>query len=306
MFIAVMLMTVTAIREVERILHQRRRLGGQVGAARTSESLLVKRATDNSFFRWVTASTSISDVQERRKLGQALLLAGFENPNATIWYVVARFSLAIALPILFLSLQSISPKPASGFGSIFWPMLLCGAGLLLPGWLLASRAASRRVQLEAEFPDALDLMVVCVEAGLSLDAAFLRVGQEISESHPGIAHEFARVSEQLRAGRARPEALRTMVDRTGVDAIKSFVSLLIQTEALGTGIAQTLRTYSKEMRDTRYVKAEEKAMRIPVLMTIPLVVCILPVIVTALLLPAMIDVVRTLIPSLMGVQTPGL
>jgi tight adherence protein C len=143
-------------------------------------------------------------------------------------------------------------------------------------------------------------MVVCVEAGLSLDAAFLRVGHEIEESHPGIANEFARVSEQLRAGRARSDALRTMADRTGVPAIKSFVSLLIQTEMLGAGIAQTLRTYSKEMRETRFVNAEEKAMRIPVLMTIPLVVCILPVIITALLLPAAIDVMRTLVPALSG------
>jgi len=91
-----------------------------------------------------------------------------------------------------------------------------------------------------------------------------------------------------------------MVDRTGVNAIKSFVALLIQTEMLGTGIAQTLRTFSTEMRETRFIKAEEKAMRIPVLMTIPLVACILPVIVTALLLPALIDVARTLMPALTG------
>ena len=143
-------------------------------------------------------------------------------------------------------------------------------------------------------------MVVCVEAGLSLDAAFVRVGAEIFESHPAIAREFESVSEQLRAGRARPDALRVMADRTGVGAIKSFVTLLIQTEMLGAGIAQTLRTFSSEMRETRYVRAEEKAMRIPVMMTIPLVACILPMIVTALLLPAIIDVVRTLMPALMG------
>jgi tight adherence protein C len=91
-----------------------------------------------------------------------------------------------------------------------------------------------------------------------------------------------------------------MADRTGVPAIKSFAALLIQTEMLGAGIAQTLRTFSNEMRETRFIKAEEKAMRIPVLMTIPLVACILPVIVTALLLPALIDVVRTLMPALTG------
>jgi tight adherence protein C len=141
-------------------------------------------------------------------------------------------------------------------------------------------------------------MVVCVEAGLSLDAAFIRVGQEVKESHPRIAEEFDRVSEQLRAGRGRAEALRAMADRTGVPAVRSFVALLIQTETLGASIAQTLRTFSNEMRETRFIKAEEKAMRIPVLMTLPLVCCILPVIVTALLLPAIIDVMRTLMPAL--------
>ena len=93
-----------------------------------------------------------------------------------------------------------------------------------------------------------------------------------------------------------------MADRTGVGAIRSFAALLIQTEALGSGIAQTLRVFSAEMRETRYLKAEEKAMRVPVLMTIPLVACILPVIVTALLLPAIIDVMRTLLPALTGVH----
>jgi len=146
----------------------------------------------------------------------------------------------------------------------------------------------------------LDLMVVCVEAGLSLDASFVRVGQEMAQSHPGISGEIERVTDQLRAGRARPDALRAMADRTGVSGIKSFVALLIQTEVLGSSIAQTLRTFSSEMRETRFIKAEEKAMRIPVLMTIPLVACILPVIITALLLPAMIDVSQTLMPALTG------
>ncbi len=227
-----------------------------------------------------------------------MLLAGINSPNAPIWYVIGRFSLAIALPALYLLAQSLSLHPASGFAVVFWPLVLCGIGLLAPSRILANRATARQTQIEFEFPDALDLMVVCVEAGLSLDAAFIRVGQEIGESHPRIGEEFERVSEQLRAGRARPEALRAMANRTGVGALKSFVALLIQTEMLGAGIAQTLRTFSTEMRETRFMKAEEKAMRIPVIMTIPLVACILPVIVTALMLPAIIDVTRTLMPAL--------
>jgi len=300
-FGAVVLVTVAVMRELERFLDQRRRLGGQtVTGGLSVPSLLAKRASENAFFRWVQVSTSISDPDERNQLRSSLMLAGFNSPNATIWYVIARFSLAILLPGLFILSQFVSAKPQTGLGVVIYPIILCALGLYAPSRILSILASSRQQEMEFEFPDALDLMVVCVEAGLSLDAAFVRVGRETAESHPRISEEFGRVSEQLRAGRARPDALRAMADRTGVPAIKSFAALLIQTEMLGAGIAQTLRTFSTEMRETRFIKAEEKAMRIPVLMTIPLVACILPVIVTALLLPAIIDVVRTLMPALTG------
>lgn len=300
-FTAVAMVTVGVVREVERHVEQRRRLGGEAAArAAAASSLLARRTSDTAFFRWVQASTSISDTNERSRLRQALVLAGFENPNAVVWYVVCRFALAISLPGIFILMQFLSAKPSTGLGIVIWPLVLCGVGLYAPSRILSGLASSRQTNLEIEFPDALDLMVVCVEAGLSLDASFVRVGQEMAESHPLISGEMERVTEQLRAGRARPDALRAMADRTGVNAIRSFVALLIQTEMLGAGIAQTLRTFSAEMRETRFIKAEEKAMRIPVLMTIPLVACILPVIVTALLLPAMIDVTQTLMPALTG------
>jgi len=300
-FSIVMFLTVAVFREVERIMGQRRRLGGPDGSLNLSATpLMAKRGSDNAFFRWVQASTSISDTNERSRLRQALTLAGYESPNAVIWYVIARFALAILLPSAYVLLQLNSAKPETGSSSFLYPLGLCAIGLYLPSRILSSLASNRQTELEIEFPDALDLMVVCVEAGLSLDAAFVRVGQEIGESHPRISGEFDRVSEQLRAGRALADALRSMADRTGVNAIRSFVALLIQTETLGTAIAQTLRTFSNELRETRFIRAEEKAMRIPVLMTIPLVACILPVIVTALLLPALIDVTRTMMPALMG------
>jgi tight adherence protein C len=298
-FSAVTLLTMTVLREVERVLDQRRRLGGESVAGHMRSTPLIARRSDNAFFRWILSSTSVSDPEERQRLRQSLLLAGFSDPNAPVWYVIGRFSLAVLLPGLFILLQLSSSKPVTGFSLIYWPLILCAIGLFIPGRILASLASSRQNQIQAEFPDALDLMVVCVEAGLSLDAAFIRVGQETAESHPRISEEFERVSEQLRAGRARPDALRAMADRTGVPAIKSFAALLIQTETLGASVAQTLRTFSSEMRQARFIRAEEKAMRIPVLMTIPLVACILPVIVTALMLPAMIDVVRTLMPALL-------
>ena len=285
-------------REVERVIEQRRRLGGEgPTAARSAAPLLQGRGVENRFFQWVQASTSISEPAQRKKLRAELALAGFENPAAPVWFVIIRFLLAIGDPLIFAFSRILTSKPLAGSGFLFGVVIFGALGFLAPSFYIRQRARARRMDLEVEFPDALDLMVVCVEAGLGLDAAFIRVGEEIQESHPRIAKEFGRLAEELRAGRSRAEALRAMADRSDVQGIRSFVALVIQTDVLGASIAQTLRTYSAEMRQTRYLRAEEKAMRIPVLMTIPLVVCILPVIVGALLLPAVIDVIRYLGPA---------
>src|SRR6266567_4363981 len=148
-FSAVALMTVGTVREIERMLNQRRRLGGQGEVEQSSSTpLWARRTGENAVFRWVLASSSISDVQERQKLRQALVLAGIDSPNAPIWYVICRFSLAILLPALFLLLQLVSAKPATGFGVVFWPIVLCGIGLLAPSRILAYRASARQSQLE--------------------------------------------------------------------------------------------------------------------------------------------------------------
>ena len=285
---------------------QRRRLGQPAHKGIASEPTLVKALKiKNPFLLWVESSTSIGDSKERQKLVGELASAGFTHPTAPIWYVIFRFALAIGLPLGLLAGRGLfAPKMAESW-LIFWSLVLCGVGLVAPSSFVGRRASSRRAELEREFPDALDLMVVCVEAGLSLDAAFVKVGQEMRESHIRIAEEFARVSEQLRAGRGLADTLRGMADRCDVSGVRSFAALVTQTEALGVSIAQTLRTYSMEMRETRFLKAEERAMRIPVLMTIPLVACILPVVVTSVMLPASIDLIRNVLPALTALHGGG-
>jgi tight adherence protein C len=281
----------------------RRRLADQSAPqarAAAAGSLIKKAGVKNPFLEWVRSTSSLKDPKDNTKLRRDLFMAGFEGPAAPVIYFVVRISMAIGLPIAFLLAQALLPKPMTGLPLIFGALGLCGLSLVLPRAFVDNRANGRREKLEHEFPDALDLLVVCVEAGLGLEAAFVRVGQEINESHPRMAEAFDRVSQELRAGRSRIDALRSMSDRVDVDAVKSFVALLIQTDALGTSIGQTLRTYSNETRANRFLKAEEKAMRIPVLMTMPLVACILPVIIVALLLPPIIDVIRTLAPALAG------
>jgi tight adherence protein C len=278
----------------------RRRMGDPDQArAAPSGGVLKSNAVDNRFLQWIQ-SALLTDTADRSKLRRDLALAGFDHPAAPAVYVAARLSLAIGLPLVLIIAPALLGRPIQGLGAIVVPLLLCGIGLILPRTLLSRRANGRREALEFEFPDALDLMVVCVEAGLGLEAAVVRVAAEVKHSHPRIAEEFGRLSTEMEAGRGRADALRAMSERIDVDSVKSFVALLIQTEALGVSIAQSLRTYSVEMRESRFLKAEEKAMRIPVLLTVPIVACFMPVIVVALLLPPMIDVMRVLLPQLAG------
>ena len=297
-FALVVAVVLAGVRLTESMLDVRRRLGTSSQTVAGAAGVMRADAPTSAFLRWVLRATS--DDKDKDKLARDLRLAGFTHPSAGALFVVARCSLAIGLPLGFILFESVSAKHMSSVPLIIFAVALCGLGLIIPKAVVDNRSNARRTQLEQEFPDCLDLMVVCVEAGLGLEAAFVRVADDVEESHPRIAEEFNRMSDELRAGRSRADALRNLANRVEVDALKSFVALLIQTDSLGTSIGQTLRTYAAEMREHRFLKAEEKAMRVPVLMTIPLVACILPVIVTALLLPPIIDVIRTMVPALKG------
>jgi tight adherence protein C len=302
-FALVVGVTLYVMRRAQMAAQTGRRLRGEAKRAPIEprgESVVRQQKVKNRLLAWVQSSTSLKDKEDRSKLDKSLRDAGFDSPSAPAIFFIVRFGLAIGLPFAFLIAQTMSATPLTGMKLIFGALILCAIALILPQAVVDRMGQGRRNQLEREFPDALDLMVVCVEAGLGIEAAFVRVGEEVVHSHPRISQEFEMVSQELRAGRTRAEALRNLGNRTNVPAVTSFATLLIQTDALGTSVGQTLRIYSQEMRETRFLKAEEKAMRIPVLMTVPLVACILPVIITALLLPAIIDVIRTLMPALAG------
>jgi len=290
-------------RRVESEFVVRRRLRGEAKAPERSTSDSLVRAQDprNSVLAWVQNS-SLKDPKERQTLRRDLARAGFEGQSAPAIYVVVRFCLAAGLPVAFIFGQRFLEKPVTGLMFILIPAILAAVGLILPRAFIDNRAGARGRDLEDEFPDALDLMVVCIEAGLALEASFIRVGDETATSHPRISEEFQIVSQELRAGRTRADALRNLGERAQVPMISSFVGLLIQTDALGGSVAQTLRIYSQEMRAHRILRAEEKAMRIPVLLTIPLVACILPVIFAAVLLPAVLDYLRLMAPAMAGQQ----
>jgi tight adherence protein C len=204
------------------------------------------------------------------------------------------------LPVIVLLLYGLS-ESSPGIVKLYFSLVIAAAvGLYLPNIYIRARGDRRQRELINSFPDALDLMLVCVEAGLGLEAAFSRVGMEMTGSHPLIAEQFGTVVLELRAGRSHEEAMRRLADRTGSDEIRAFSTLLIQSSKLGSSIAQTLRVYAAEMREKRRMRAEEKAHRLPVLISVPLVACMLPTMIGVLMLPAAIRTVRAIVPALQG------
>lgn len=245
------------------------------------------------------AGLSLVDTRDKA-VRQLLVAAGYTAPHAPRVYTLVRLVGVIALPALVLLnfwLAGSSPSITKLYFSL---VVAAALGLYVPTLFVRAKADRRRQEIINDFPDALDLMLICVEAGLGLEAAFARVGMEMTESHPRIAEQFGSVVLELRAGRSREDALRRMADRAGADEIRAFATLLIQSTKLGSSIAQTLRVYAAEMREKRRMRAEEKAHRLPVLLSIPLVVCMLPVMIGVLMLPAAIRVMRAVLPALAG------
>lgn len=233
-------------------------------------------------------------------LRSRLVGAGYRSEAAPRVYSFIRLTMVIALPLLAFFLIWLTGNTPSTTKLFMTGIIAAAMGLYLPSLFVRVKAERRQRDLINGFPDALDLMLVCVEAGLGLEAAFSRVGMEMTRSHPLLAEQFGAVVLELRAGRSQEDALRRMADRAGADEIRAFATLLIQSQKLGSSVGQTLRTYAAEMRERRRMRAEEKAHRLPVLMSIPLVTCMLPVMIGVLMLPAVIRTIRILMPALRG------
>lgn len=273
-----------------------------VGAAGIAHETLTGRR-DTAWVKLVDqierAGLNLTDTKSDA-LREKLLAAGYESPAAPRLYTLLRLVLVIALPSLMVLLFVSGGDELSFVKLYIFGSLAALFGLFVPALFIGARAGRRREGMINQFPDCLDLMLVCVEAGLGLEAALDRVAREMVRSHPLVAHLLASATMRLRAGASREEALRRMADDARVDEIRSFSALLIQSDKLGTSISTTLRVYSAEMRERRKMRAEEKAHRLPVLISIPLVVCMLPVMIGTLMLPAAIRVIRDLVPALAG------
>jgi Flp pilus assembly protein TadC len=234
------------------------------------------------------------------ELRQKMIAAGFTSPAAPKLFTLTRLLLVLLLPTIYVLIANAGGNELSFLRLYLFGSGLALLGLYLPNLVVTARADRRREAITNGFPDCLDLMLVCVEAGLGLEAAMDRVGREMVHSHPLVSELLSGATLHLRAGSARDEALRKMGDRSGVEEVRSFATLLIQSDKLGTSIGETLRVYSDEMREKRRMRAEEKAHRLPVLISIPLVVCMLPTMIGVLMLPGAVRIVREMAPALAG------
>ena len=213
-----------------------------------------------------------------------LIQAGYRSPqHATIYN---------GLRVLCAGLGFISVFLFTGFDS---PLLLAGItalGFFLPRFMLKKKLAARQRRIRLGLPDGLDLTVICVEAGLSLDQAMMRVGEDLRTAHPELSAEFHLFDLEARAGKPRVEALRNLAERTGVDDIRSLVGTLIQTDRFGPSVAQALRVHSDSLRTARRQRAEEQAAKTTVKMIIPLVLFVMPSLIFVTVGPAVIQLLK--------------
>jgi tight adherence protein C len=226
---------------------------------------------------------------EMGKLQKKLVCAGYRNKEALTIFMGIRLAASITA-------FAIASSPLVGRPNVFLAIGVAAVGYLLPSMALGRIAKKRQHRIRLSLADVLDLLVVSVEAGLGLDQALQRVGEELSSTHKDLSEELRLVNLEMRAGKARSEALRNLADRTGVDDLTSLAAMLIQTDKFGTSVAQSLRVHSDTLRTKRRQRAEEAAAKTGVKMVFPLVFCIFPAIWVVTIGPAAIRFVQVLFP----------
>lgn len=291
-------------------VHRRLRLRRRFRAFGTETSSRSGPATEtNDGLRWVAsverymaplAALSMPEASEEISgLRRRLLHAGWRSPRALTTFVAARTLLALSLPTLaWFAIQALpgaAPSLAIQAAGLF---IAAASGYLVPAvWLNACIRRRQRAIFEA-FPDALDLMLVCVESGLGLDLAIQRVAAELRTHCAPLADELELVCAEMRAGSTRERVLQRLSDRVGLDEIAGFAAMLTQADRFGTSIGDALRVQADSLRTTRRLRAQEEAAKVPVKLMLPLVFCIFPAMFTVLLGPAAIRIWRVLIPAL--------
>ena len=223
-----------------------------------------------------------------------MLRAGYRGRNAVRTFHAAQFLLGIgflSLGVLY-ALVTSAGQPLDTTNLILSVIIPGGAGYYLPRYWVERRVQSRQQEIQDGFPDALDMLLVCVEAGQSLDQAIVRVSKELKAAYPALAEEFEMIAAEIKAGKDKPSVLRGFAERSGVPDVSSFVTVMIQSQTFGTSIAEALRVYAAEMRDKRVMRAEEKANKLPTKMTLGTMFFTVPPLLIILVGPSVYDMLQ--------------
>lgn len=284
---------------------EKRRLAAATvtGAAAGARNISLRPSAGTGLWQsTVNKLTTTALPKEEKRLSSArlrLMQAGYYSRHAIASFFVLRILLALALPVAVIVLLPlvVALEPQQMVTNAAFAV---GIGYFGPSLWLSHRIDKRQSAMRFGFPDALDMLLICVEAGLSLNSAINRVAKEIGQASPLLAEQFELLTLELQAGVTRPKALRNMADRIGIEEINALVTLLNQSEAMGSSISASLRVYASEMRRKRMVKAEEKANKLPLKMTMPMVLFTLPSFMIVLLSPAVISIINNVLPAFGG------
>jgi tight adherence protein C len=264
---------------------------GQPGGQTVLRELQLADAPSDAlkrFEQWVPKSP-----KEMGRLRRRLSTAGYRSMRAAVIYAAAEIILPLVAAAAVYSLVPPSRK-------LIFAVLAAMLGYLLPSFWLSQKTAKRQKQISNGLPDALDLMVVCVEAGSGIDQAIMKTSDELAISYPALAEEMRLIGTEMRAGKPRLEAFKNFASRTKVDDVRALVAMLIQTDRFGTSIAQALRTHAETSRVKRRQRAEERAAKIGVKLVFPLVFFLFPALYVAILGPAVVQYVRIFRGQVMG------
>ena len=273
-------------------------LAGTTGAKeRSGRKPLVERIA--KFTSPLAALSLPEENWEHSLMRTRFMNAGFRHPSAPAVFFAAKTILALLLPlVLFLTLSARQGQSTQVL--LMWLLFAAAIGYYLPNIVLNQCVKSRKREIFESFPDALDLMTICVEAGLAIDAALSRVAGEIGLNSPVLSEEMTLVTLELRAGGSKEKALRNLALRTGVEDVDALVGMLIQAERFGTSIAASLRIQSDMLRSKRRLRAEETAAQIGLKLLFPLIFFIFPTLLVILLGPAMIQISHALLAGMIG------
>ncbi|QFT94080.1 Bacterial type II secretion system protein F domain protein [Roseovarius sp. THAF9] len=235
------------------------------------------------------------DEKQLSQIRLTLMQAGYRGRDAVRYFHFAQFALGIGfliLGVLYFIVFLAGNDDTTTQQTLMYILGPGGIGYMIPKYWVTKRQQQRQQEIEEGFPDSLDMMLTCVEAGQSLDQAIIRVSKEIRASYPALSEEFEIVSHQIKAGRDKPSVLNEMAERCGVQDISSFVTVLVQSQSFGTSIADALRVYAGEMRDKRVMRAEEKANKLPTKMTLATMMLTVPPLLIILVGPSVLGIME--------------